>query len=152
MCYIPACSLHTYIFGKVHGPVYPTLISHIDLHVPISYFFGNLVCFGIGLKRLSPMWGSPYVQLRSSTTCKSSKFWKTPPRETPPITNPELDESDENAGEEGGGYIQEDDQLTRVLALRAQVDTRWNSLYFMIQRQWLARQYVLFPAFFVYHT
>ena len=51
-----------------------------------------------------------------------------------PITNPELDESDENEGEEAGGYVQEDDQLTRVLALRAPVDTRWNSLYFMIER------------------
>ena len=51
-----------------------------------------------------------------------------------PITNPELDESDENEGEEGGGYVQGDDQLTRVLALRAPVDTRWNSLYLMIER------------------
>ena len=50
-----------------------------------------------------------------------------------PITNPELDESDENEGEETGGYVQEDDRLTRVLALRAPVDTRWNSLYFMIK-------------------
>ena len=57
----------------------------------------------------------------------------TPPRDSP-ITNPELDESDENEGEEGGGYVQEDDRLTRVLALRAPVDTRWNSLYFMIKR------------------
>ena len=59
-------------------------------------------------------------------------------KDTPPgdslITNPELDESDKNEGEEGGGYIQEDDRLTRVLALRAPVDTRWNSLYFMIER------------------
>ena len=51
-----------------------------------------------------------------------------------PITNAELDESDENKGEEGGGYVQEDDRLTRVLALRAPMDTRWNSLYFMIER------------------
>ena len=51
-----------------------------------------------------------------------------------PITNPELVESDENEGEEGGGYVQGDDRLTRVLALRAPVDTRWNSLYFIIER------------------
>ena len=57
----------------------------------------------------------------------------TPPRDSP-ITNPELDESDENEGEEGGGYVQGDDRLTRVLALRAPVDTRWNSFYFMIER------------------
>ena len=57
----------------------------------------------------------------------------TPPGDSP-IMNPELDESDENEGEEGGGYVQGDDRLTRVLALRAPVDTRWNSLYFMIER------------------
>ena len=59
-------------------------------------------------------------------------------KDTPPgdstITNPELDESDENKGEEGEGYVQDDDRLIRVLALRAPVDTRWNSLYFMIER------------------
>ena len=27
---IPASSLQTYIFGKVHGPMYPTLIFHIN--------------------------------------------------------------------------------------------------------------------------
>ena len=50
------------------------------------------------------------------------------------ITNPQLDESDENEGEEGGGYVEEDDWLTNVLTLRAPVDARWNSLYFMIKR------------------
>ena len=59
---------------------------------------------------------------------------KDPPPGDSPITNPELDESDENEGEEGGGYVQGDDRLTRVLALRAPVDTRWNSLYFMNER------------------
>ena len=57
----------------------------------------------------------------------------TPPGDSP-ITNPEIDESDENEGEEGGGYVQGDDRLTRVLALRALVDTRWNSLDFKIER------------------
>ena len=57
----------------------------------------------------------------------------TPPGASP-ITNPELDESDKNEGEEGGGYVQGDDRLTRVLPLRAPVNTRWNSLYFMIKR------------------
>ena len=51
-------------------------------------------------------------------------------KDTPPGDS----ESDENEGEEGGGYVQGDDRLTRVLALRAPVDTRWNSLYFMIER------------------
>ena len=52
MWYIPASSLRMYIFGKVHGPVYTTLISYINFHVPTSCFFDNLVCFGIGLKHL----------------------------------------------------------------------------------------------------
>ena len=38
MWYIPASSLRMYIFGKVHGPVYPTLISYINFHVPTSCF------------------------------------------------------------------------------------------------------------------
>ena len=59
---------------------------------------------------------------------------KDAPPEDSPITNPELDESEKNEGEEGGGYVQKDDRLTRVLPLRAPVDTRWNSLYFMIER------------------
>ena len=56
------------------------------------------------------------------------------PGGTNPITNPEVDESEENEGEEKAGYFNEDDQLTRVLALRVLVDTRWNSLYYMIER------------------
>ena len=55
MWYIPASALRMYMFGKVHGPVYPTLISHINFDVPTSCFFDNLVCFGIGLKYLSRM-------------------------------------------------------------------------------------------------
>ena len=39
MWYIPASSLRMYIFGNVHGPVYPTLISYINFHVPTSCFF-----------------------------------------------------------------------------------------------------------------
>ena len=38
MCSIPACSLCMYIFGKAHGLVHPTLLSHIDFHVPIFCF------------------------------------------------------------------------------------------------------------------
>ena len=46
MWYIPASSLCTYIFGKVHGPVYPTLISYINFHVPTSYIWKILGCRG----------------------------------------------------------------------------------------------------------
>ena len=59
---------------------------------------------------------------------------KDTPQGDPPVTDPEVDESDKNEGEEKGVYVQEDDRLIRVLALRAPVDTRWNSLYFMIER------------------
>ena len=50
------------------------------------------------------------------------------------IANPEVDESEENGGEEEAGYSNEDGQLTRALALRVLVDTRWNFLYYMIER------------------
>ena len=59
---------------------------------------------------------------------------KDTPRETSPITNPEVDESEENEGEEEAGNSNEDGQLTRVLALTVPMDTRWNSLYYMIER------------------
>ena len=36
MCCIPAYSLRMYIFGKVQGLVYPSLVSYIDFHVPKS--------------------------------------------------------------------------------------------------------------------
>ena len=53
---------------------------------------------------------------------------KDTPKRTPPITNPEVDESEENESGEEGGYVNEDGWLTRVLALRVPVDSRWNSL------------------------
>ena len=56
------------------------------------------------------------------------------PKGTPPITNPKVNESEENEGEEEGSYVNEDGRLTRVLALRVLVDTRWNSSYYMIKR------------------
>ena len=52
----------------------------------------------------------------------------------PTITNPEVDESEENEGKEEVGYSNEDCQLKRVLALRVPVDTSWNSLYHIIER------------------
>ena len=59
---------------------------------------------------------------------------KGTPRGTHPITNPKVDESEKNEGEEEGGYVNEDGRLTRVLALQVPVDTRWNSLYYIIER------------------
>ena len=41
-------------FCKLHGPLSPTLVSHIFVDIPISYF-SNLVCFRIELKRFLPM-------------------------------------------------------------------------------------------------
>ena len=51
-----------------------------------------------------------------------------------PHHNLEVDESEENEGKEEGGYINEDGRLTRVLALRVPVDTRWNYSSYMIKR------------------
>ena len=59
---------------------------------------------------------------------------KDTPQGEPLITDPKVDESDENKGEAEGGHVQEEDRLTSVLALRAPLDTRWNSLCFMIKR------------------
>ena len=59
---------------------------------------------------------------------------KDTPGGTSPITYPKVDESEEDQGEEEAGYSNEDAQLTRVPALRVPVDTRWNSLYYMIER------------------
>ena len=58
---------------------------------------------------------------------------KDTPGGTFPIANPEVDESEENEGEEEADYSNEDGELTRVLALRVSVDTRWKSLYYMIK-------------------
>ena len=65
---------------------------------------------------------------------QKQQMLKDTPKGTPPITNPKVDESEEHEGEEEGGYVNEDDRLTRVLALRVPGDTRWNSLYYMIKR------------------
>ena len=59
---------------------------------------------------------------------------KDTPKGTPPFTNPKVDESEENEGEEEVESINEDGQLRWVLALRVPVDIRWNSLYYMIKR------------------
>ena len=43
------------------------------------------------------------------------------------------DEGGENEGDPEGRYANEE-HLTRVLALRDPVETRWNSFYYMIKR------------------
>ena len=65
---------------------------------------------------------------------QKQQMLKDTPGGTSPITDPEVDESEENEDEEEAGYSKEAGQLTRVLALRVPVDTRWISLYYMIQR------------------
>ena len=77
-----------------------------------------------------------------TSTCATEEFCNLQkqqvPKDTPggtsPITNLEVDESEENEGEEKVGYSNEEGQLTMVLALRVPVDTRWSSLYYMIER------------------
>ena len=71
---------------------------------------------------------------QESHNLQKQQVLKDTPGGTSPITNPEVDESEENEGEEEAGYSNEDSQLTRVLALRVPVDTRWSSLYYMIER------------------
>lgn len=58
---------------------------------------------------------------------------KDTPQGVTPITDPEEDQDDEYEAEPEAGYTGES-RLTRVLALRSPVDTRWNSLYYMIER------------------
>ena len=45
--------------------------------------------------------------------------------------DPEEDEEEENEGDPEGGYANVE-RLTRALALRAPVETTWNSWYYMI--------------------
>ena len=47
---------------------------------------------------------------------QKQQMLKDNPQGDSPITNREVDESDENEGEEEGGCVQEDGWLTRVLA------------------------------------
>ena len=108
---------------------FPTFAS-TSLHL----VFSNLVSFKIGAK--------PFVtHVRKSTRAneefcnlQKQQVLKDTPKGTTSITNPEVDESEENEGEEEGGYVNEDGWLTRVLDLKVPVDTRWNSLYYMIER------------------
>ena len=93
-------------FCKLHGPLSPTLVSHILINIPISYFF-NLVCFGIGAKAF-------VAHVRKSTHAteefrklQKQQVLKDTPGGTSPITNPEVDESEENEGEEEVGYSNE---------------------------------------------
>ena len=58
---------------------------------------------------------------------------KDTPQGSKLITNPEEDEEEENEGDPEDGYANEE-RLTRVLSLRAPVEMRWNSWYYMIER------------------
>ena len=80
-----------------------------------------------------------YVRKSSRATqelreLQKQQVLKDTPTGDDPITNPEVDEDDENEGEAEGGYSESSERLKRVLALRSPVDTRWNSLYYMIER------------------
>ena len=66
-------------------------------------------------------------------TLQKQQVLKDTPQGSNPITDPEEDEEEENEGDPEGGYANEE-RLTRVLALRAPVETRWNSWYYMIER------------------
>ena len=80
-----------------------------------------------------------YVRKSSRATqelrnLQKQQVLKDTPEGDSPITDPEVDETEENEGEAEAGCSDGDERLKRILALRAPVDTRWNSLYFMIER------------------
>ena len=66
-------------------------------------------------------------------TLQKQQELKDTPQGSNPITDPEADEEEENEGDPEGGYVNEE-RLKRILALRAPVETRWNSWYYMIER------------------
>ena len=66
-------------------------------------------------------------------TLQKQQVLKDTPQGSNPITDPEEDKEEENEGDPEGGYANEE-RLTRVLALRARVETRWNSWYYMTER------------------
>ena len=59
-------------------------------------------------------------------TLQKQQVLKVTPQDNNPITNPKEDEEKENEGDPNGGYGNEE-RLTRALALRDPVETRWNS-------------------------
>ena len=80
-----------------------------------------------------------YVRKSSRATqelrnLQKQQVLKDTPEGDSPITDPKVDETEENEGEAVAGCSDGDERLKRILALRAPVDTRWNSLYFMIER------------------
>ena len=72
-------------------------------------------------------------RLKSYKHYKSNGGLKDTPQGSNPITDPEEDEEEENEGDPEGGYANWG-HLTSVPALRAPVETRWNSWYYMIER------------------
>ena len=66
-------------------------------------------------------------------TLQKQQVLKDIPQGSNPITDPEEDEEEENEGDPQVGYTNEE-RLTRVLALRAPVEMRWNSWYYMTER------------------
>ena len=119
-------------FCKLHGPLSPTLVSHIFLHVPISIFFEFRLFWNRAKAFVAHVRKSTHAT-EEFRNLQKQHVLKDTPGGISPITNPEVDESEEHEGEEEAIYSNEDGQLTRVLALRVPVDTRWNSLYYMIE-------------------
>ena len=94
-------------FCKLHGPLSPTLVPHIFLYVPISYFiqfclFWNRAKAFVAHVRKSTRAIEEFRNLQKQQMLKDTRGG------TSPITNPEVDESEENEGEEEAGYSNED--------------------------------------------
>ena len=66
-------------------------------------------------------------------TLQKQQVLENTPEGSNSITDPEEDEEEENEGDPESGHAIEE-RLTRVLALRAPVEMRWNSWYYMIER------------------
>ena len=72
---------------------------------------------------------------KASKTCghyKSNRCLSTLLKAATRSGTPRRDEEEENEGDPEGGHANEE-RLTRVLALRAPVETGWNSWYYMIE-------------------
>ena len=66
-------------------------------------------------------------------TLQKRQVLKDTPQGSNPITDPKEDGEEENEGNPKGGYANEE-RLTRVLTLKASVETRSSSWYYMIER------------------
>lgn len=115
----------------------------IGQYEPLNLCFQCNYQWDIVLKHLPLLWhrARTFVSFVRRSTKASEELrvlqrqqvLKDTPQGASAITDPEEDQAEENEGEPEAGYTNEN-RLTRVLALRSTVDTRWNSVYYLIER------------------